>query len=668
MRRLGTFVLMLLGLVALLVGCGGGEDDSENVVLAVAFHLDEGTPLMAAYIGDPAEDPFELPAGRYYIEALNEGEVGIWVGTVDLDDGDAVGFPESFASASGIADAAGAEPLLTVAGFLLDVELAEYAYLGIATGEFTLPPFDPAIELDAASVRQLFETHDRIAAQRDSLLHALSEIENRAEVSLGISYVQSEAASTAGEFDEMRDEARAFIDRLLGDRERERRNVISLIDSYFRQGEDPEYIYVPSAQQRAEFFDRLPGDLKLVGDDEVSGFDEWETALYRGRLDDKLADIYAYMDDFAAGTALLLLTRGWETGEAPPDPGTWEARIEENSRLLEQSAWLVKMDRTWQQYSRQLADDLGATDPAEVRRRLDERIRRNLAELLPNSPSIADRLAGNCLNRVVQAVPELAGLQPPDGAVAPPHTLTGAPPDSGPEPTATSEPDTSWIDGFVERVGERMIEEGYSEGLAAVVMVDLTDCLTAAVLGGQSMEDAVTACAATFAEPTPHATATAAPTATQPPQPDARGVTALGKFVLPLGDKCTVEENTMSLTFNTGGGPGSATGNGHWRDSCRDYQQCQPRAELVTWQLRGEYDPGSDGFTGTADMNTEGTQYQPHEGDPQAECDEITVSGGPTGIPWRATLQDGTLKGEILLSEATGDPNMVLEFELTVQE
>jgi hypothetical protein len=79
MTRIVILLLALAGFSALFAGCGGGGGD-ENVILAVAFRLDEGTPLMAAYVGDPGEDPFELPAGRYYVEALDEDEVAVSLG------------------------------------------------------------------------------------------------------------------------------------------------------------------------------------------------------------------------------------------------------------------------------------------------------------------------------------------------------------------------------------------------------------------------------------------------------------------------------------------------------------------------------------------------------------------------------------------------------------
>lgn len=188
MKRLAALLLAVAGLIALLASCGGGE---EAGILAVAFRLDDGSPVMVAYIGDPVEDPFELQPGRYYIEALDQDGVLLSLGAVGIEDGDVVDFSPDFEAAGGVADAERGEPLITLASFLIDVELADYTFLEIVTGGFTESPFDPALELDTADFDRLLEIYDEIAAQEDAVMAALSRVEGRAEVSLGVLYVRS---------------------------------------------------------------------------------------------------------------------------------------------------------------------------------------------------------------------------------------------------------------------------------------------------------------------------------------------------------------------------------------------------------------------------------------------------------------------------------------------
>jgi hypothetical protein len=189
MKSLSILPLAFVAVAALLGSCGGGGEE-EVATLAVAFRLDEGSPVMVAYIGDPAEDPFQLPAGRYYIEALDQDDVLLSLGTVDIEDGDAVDFPSSFEAAGGVEDPEEAAPLITLASFLIDLELAKYESLEIVTGGFSESPFDPSVELDEADFQGLAAMYEEIAAQEDSVLGALDKIEGRAEVSLRIPYVR----------------------------------------------------------------------------------------------------------------------------------------------------------------------------------------------------------------------------------------------------------------------------------------------------------------------------------------------------------------------------------------------------------------------------------------------------------------------------------------------
>ena len=51
MRRPIVVATALAGLAALFASCGGGGEEAG--VLAIAFRLDEGSPVMSAYAGDP---------------------------------------------------------------------------------------------------------------------------------------------------------------------------------------------------------------------------------------------------------------------------------------------------------------------------------------------------------------------------------------------------------------------------------------------------------------------------------------------------------------------------------------------------------------------------------------------------------------------------------------
>jgi hypothetical protein len=164
----------------MLGGCGDGTD--EVSFLAVAFRLDEGYPVMVAYAGDPTEDPFLLPAGRYYVEAVNQDGVVFSRAVVETEGGQPVGFPPNMGTTEDLAPPA-AEPLMTLANFLVDAELAEYAFLEIVSGGFEQPLFDPDIEIAAADVEGLFGMYEDILSQKDGVLAAFEQIKERAQVS-----------------------------------------------------------------------------------------------------------------------------------------------------------------------------------------------------------------------------------------------------------------------------------------------------------------------------------------------------------------------------------------------------------------------------------------------------------------------------------------------------
>jgi len=222
MRRLVALATAAVGLSAMLGGCGGGGGEDASV-LAVAFRLDEGSPVMSAYVGDPTKDPFLLPAGRYYVEALDENDVSVSLGAIDIEPGEAVDIPPSLAAAGGVADPEQAEPLKTLANFLVDADLAEYAFLEIVTGGFEQPPFDPAVEVETADVETLFGMYEDILAQQDGLLAAFRQVQTRAQVSGSVPYVSSRWAQDGEELDQPFFRVQTLFDALPQDWEEKER-------------------------------------------------------------------------------------------------------------------------------------------------------------------------------------------------------------------------------------------------------------------------------------------------------------------------------------------------------------------------------------------------------------------------------------------------------------
>src|SRR3972149_2437533 len=81
------------------------------------------------------------------------------------------------ARAGGATDAARAESLVTMANFLVDVQLSKYTLLEIVSGGFEQPLFDPDVEVAAADLEALFGMYEEILAQKDGVLAAFRQIQ-----------------------------------------------------------------------------------------------------------------------------------------------------------------------------------------------------------------------------------------------------------------------------------------------------------------------------------------------------------------------------------------------------------------------------------------------------------------------------------------------------------
>jgi len=618
MRRLSVLAMALAGLTALFAGCGGGGEEAG--VLAVAFRLDEGSPLMSAYVGEPAEEPFWLPAGRYYIQALDQDDVVVSLGAVTVKDGEAVDLPPSLAAAGGVADAQRAEPLRAIANFLVDVELAEYAFLEIVSGGFELPPFDSGVEVDATDVEALFEMYAEIGAQEDALRLALSQIEAGATVSASASYVRSRWAPPPGPWEFFKKKADEWLfggDSFLGWMKRatgegQRERILAIAEQ------------IPETDREQVFKDT---PVRLTGD--AWDFNSWMEEVRQGKLDHELAAIYGQVysaDPEAARSAgqrpIDVLVR--EGTEGLNKGVEFEAEAYKKVPGMGKALDLVGKTKEWDKYARKLAENwpsaLEGTAREQYEEAIADKIKEDLKERAADLPwftdEVIDKFADHFAKKAVAAVPQIV---PTPGATVAVATAIATPaftpvrtattmaetPAPSAEATATPAPDTSWIEGYVQGIANQWLAAGYGGIGVAVAADDLRNCLTDAVQGGAGRDEAIGECplwlykpqgtpppktatpvaTATFApeptetpapEPTetpaPEPTEAPSPEPTQTPAPPGVQVTARGGFDVDP-DYFTITENTMTLTFNTGGG--SVSG-----DSRLHYEQQQGSTSL----------------------------------------------------------------------------------------
>jgi len=631
MKHRGILVLALAALTALFASCGGGGEEAG--VLAVAFRLDEGSPLMSAYVGEPAEEPFWLPAGRYYIQALDQDDVVVSLGAVTVKDGEAVDLPPSLAAAGGVADAQRAEPLRAIANFLVDVELAEYAFLEIVSGGFELPPFDSGVEVDATDVEALFEMYAEIGAQEDALRLALSQIEAGATVSASASYVRSRWAPPPGPWEFFKKKADEWLfggDSFLGWMKRatgegQRERILAIAEQ------------IPEADREQVFKDT---PVRLTGD--AWDFNSWMEEVRQGKLDHELAAIYGQVysaDPEAARSAgqrpIDVLAR--EGTEGLNKGVEFEAEAYKKVPGMGKALDLVGKTKEWDKYARKLAENwpsaLEGTAREQYEEMIADKIKKDLKERAADLPQftdeVIDKFADFFAKKAVAAVPQIvptpggaaAGLTATATFVFTPvrtATLVAETPVPTEEATETSAP---------EETETPAAEETETPAAEETETPAPQDTETPAPEPAETPTP----------EPQPTETPTPQPTAT--PTPQAKPLTAVGKFFPNQWDNPPTE-NFIELHFNSAGGTVGGTG-------VFQYTGVDTFGDPCIWRwdttLTGTYTPATGKLEGTyteyvLSCSTEGPRLQPN--------------------PWEGTLAGNRITGSLLSWR---------DFELTVQ-
>jgi hypothetical protein len=104
-----------------------------------------------------------------------------------------------------------------------------------------------------------------------------------------------------------------------------------------------------------------------------------------------------------------------------------------------------------------------------------------------------------------------------------------------------------------------------------------------------------------------------------------------------LDPRCTIIENTKTLSFNTAGGQVTGVGSLHYE--CVFQPQCGTDIVFANLDLQGTYSPQSNTFEGTHDWST--LQYTW-----TAKCQLEKWRDSRSGT-WQASLEDGLVRGSM---------------------
>jgi len=159
---------------------------------------------------------------------------------------------------------------------------------------------------------------------------------------------------------------------------------------------------------------------------------------------------------------------------------------------------------------------------------------------------------------------------------------------------------------------------------------------------------------------TPEETETPTPEPTATPTPEPKDVTAVGSWVnvsLP-----GLSLNTVTIRFNTAGGP--VSGEGYVTSQIPQVSgvSCPPGTLRQTDVFEGTYSPDTGEFSGTWQNSAEGFYYVPiFKEDTTQDCEQRPYAQAPTSGSWHGTLQDGVVVGYRGAGESGN------KFEVTVQ-
>lgn len=481
---LGTFA----ALMAASGGFGGGDDESDGSLVALAFRLDGGSPALSGFAGDLEENLVGLPAGEYYIEAVTSDDAVLTLGVVEIADGEMLGMaPDTDTEA--LRDAEHAAAIRTIATFLADVELAKLSVFESLSGGFQAPLLDPSVEPTAEDLEALVARYGEIAGQEASVLEAVATVEDGSDVAHPVSYVQAGGSPAGRLFGSLLDNLLPdFINRIRNVGERERERSLEIVENI-----DP--------WQGQEVFEGMPANLRGG----AASFEEWREALERGELDDATGAIHGYL--YVAATDATQRS-GHTPGASLAEEGAPLLRdgvdyaLESYGRVPHVSRMIEVTNKTleWEEYARELYENAGATldqiESGEFLQTLQDRMEADLREMAPHlTDAVVESLAAQMAARIVAEGPQFVAALTED------------------EPPAD---DLAWIDEFVDALADELVANGESGIAVAVATDDLRQCLLGAVDAGLTQNEALERCAAAIV-----------PTPTPAPEPELTGYYAI---------------------------------------------------------------------------------------------------------------------------------------------
>jgi hypothetical protein len=473
-RATRAAVLAVAALAASGCPFGGGSADPAEQVTAFAVRVDGGSPAVTVAYGDPDEFDVGLPAGDYYVIAVNGDNAVLDGGIVQVEEDASFAFTKFTGEADGRSAALGA-----LASFLTDAELLRLDLLEATSAGFTAPLFSADVDVDSSAFERFYSGALALAEREAEVIAAVQDAGSGQQTAAKLS------APVAGVMDRLAEKLLPdFFNRMrtLGERERTRVNAI--------------IAEITPADQKV-IFDEMP--ISLRGG--ASSFEQWHRQVQSGEMDDQMGAIHGYLyavaGDAASASGHTLGRSMAEEGAPLVESGT-DLLVKAYGRVphVGKAIEVTKKAREWEAYARKLYKDPegGVNDllRGPYQKFVKDRIKGDLRKSMPDAPEkVIDALAAQLSKQIVGVLATRpAAVVGQDASGASP----GAPPASGIETPEGS----NWIEEVVAEVAQRLLDEGHSGIEVAVVTDDLRICLAIADAAGQSRAAALAACAYTF--------------------------------------------------------------------------------------------------------------------------------------------------------------------------
>ncbi len=170
-------------------------------VAAVAYRVDDLPPALSMYVGRPDQDPFTLPEGRYYIEAIDQNSEGVSMGIVEIENDGTnqtpVIFPRLFAREDALLSPYQVVELNEVMDFILLTEVSRITFYQTISSDFSNLPYAADEDISMSSLDPLFETFFAMENQTAVVSEALENFQSRALAALSSASAQMDVNNGA---------------------------------------------------------------------------------------------------------------------------------------------------------------------------------------------------------------------------------------------------------------------------------------------------------------------------------------------------------------------------------------------------------------------------------------------------------------------------------------